>query len=502
MTCARATSIAVRDLEGQVVTVEADIGRGLPSVHLPDLPGSGWQQSRDRVRAAVVNSGEAWPDGQVVIGLSLALLPGPATVLDLAVAVAVLAAAGSVTSDHAAHTVLLGELGLDGRLRPVRGILPAVLTARDAGYATVVVPAAALPEAGLVPGIEVLGAATLGQVLAWLRGQGSLTGPAVPVDSAPAVTCPGVDLRQVTGRREARRALEVAAAGAHHLLLVGPTDSGKTLLAQCLPGLLPPLSADEALEVTAIESLAGTLDEPRELSPRPFIAPHFSASVHSMLGGGGVAVRPGALTRAHRGVLFLDDGPEFNSRVLESLRAPLDDGQVRLARHDGLVCFPARAQLVLAATGCPCGAARQADCLCAPLARRRYLGRLSGPLLDRIDLVARTHPRVGGAAADEEPEDSAAVRERVIAARRRAAARWNADGYDTNAEVPTPILRRRFPLSPEAAAPLETALRVGRVSARGAHRAVRVAWTICDLRGGTHPTRTDIQAALDFRFRH
>lgn len=500
MSHARATSIAARGTDGHVVTVEADIGRGLPSVHLPDLPASAWQESRDRVRAAVLNSGERWPDGQVIIRLSPARLPVTASVLDLALAAAVLAAGGMAPSARPAETVLLGELALDGRLRPVRGILPAVLAARNAGYTIVVVPATALPEARLVTGIEVLGAATLREVLAWLRGQGTL---ARPIDRAPTSPRHQVDLCQVTSQHEARWALEVAAAGGHHLLLIGPSASGKTLLAQCLAELLPPLSTDEALEVTAIESLAGTLDDDHPgLAARPFIAPHHSVSVNAMIGGGTTSVRPGAVTRAHRGVLFLDDCPEFNTRVLEALRAPIEAGEVQLARHDGTVRYPARFQMVLATTGCPCGAARESDCCCAPLARRRYLGRLSGPLLDRIDLIARTHPVTGNAPTADEPDSSATVRERVLTARRRAAARWSADGYDTNAEVPGSVLRRRVPLSPEAAAPLEDALRMGLISARGADRAVRVAWTICDLRGGTQPTASDIWAALDFRFRH
>ncbi|WP_249643737.1 YifB family Mg chelatase-like AAA ATPase [Nocardia sputi] len=499
MTRARAVSIALRGVDAQVVTIEADIGRGLPSLQLPDLPGSSWQETRDRVRAAVLNSGEAWPDGRVIITLSPAQMPVPSSVLDLAVAAAVLTAGNMIPSARRPEPVLLGELALDGRLRAVRGTLPAVLAARNAGYTTVVVPAEALPEARLVTGIEVLGAATLRQALAWLRGQGTLTRP---TDRAPASPRDRSDLRLVTGQGEAPWALEVAAAGGHHLLLIGPADSGKTLLAQCLPGLLPPLSTDEALEVTAIESLAGTLDDDHpSLSTRPFIAPHHSVSVNAMIGGGTVAARPGAVTRAHRGVLFLDDCPEFSSRVFEALRAPIEDGEVRLARPDGLARYPARFQMVLAATGCPCGSAHETDCVCAPLARRRYLGRLSGPLLDRVDLVAPTHPLTDSTTAAGDPDTSAAVRERVLVARRRAAERWRADGYDTNAEAPGPVLRRRVPLSPEATAPLEDALRMGRISARGADRALRVAWTICDLRAGRQPTDSDIRAALDFRFR-
>ncbi|WP_280421317.1 YifB family Mg chelatase-like AAA ATPase [Nocardia carnea] len=499
MTHGRACSIAVRGIDGQVVAIEADIQRGLPSVHLPDLPGIALQESGDRVRVALTNAGEPWPDGKLIVRLSPAQIPVVASVLDLALAAAVSAAAGLIPSARPAETVLLGELAFDGRLRTVRGILPAVLAARNAGYTTVVVPDTALPEAGLVTGIDVLGASTLREVLDWLRGRTALTRP---TGRPPTIPRPATDLSQVTGRQEARRALELAAAGGHHLLLTGPSQSAKTALAQCLPGLLPPLSAEEAMEVAAIQSVAGTLDDPHTcLTTAPFIAPHHSTSISAMFGGGTASARPGAVTRAHRGVLFLDDCTDINSRVLEALRAPLEEGQVCIARRDGVVRYPSRFHMMLATTGCPCDAMRKVDCVCAPLVRRRHLGRLSGPILDRIDLVAQTHPaaKLGWAG---ELESSATVRERVVAARRVAAARWRLDGCRTNAEVPGPVLRRRFPLTPQAAAPLEAALRMGRLSARGVDRTLRVSWTICDLREGTEPTASDIEQALDLRALH
>lgn len=499
MPLGRACSIAVRGIDGQVVEIEADIGQGLPSVHLVGLPDTSLQESRDRVRAAVANTGEKWPDGRVILALSPATLPKVGSTYDLALAVAVLDAADIVPSARLAGTVLLGELALDGRLRRVRGILPAVLAARRAGRKTVVVPEEVLSEAGLVAGIRVLGAPTLRAALDWLRGERELAecGPLTPHQAPPAG-----DLRDVAGQHEARWALEVAAAGGHHLLLTGSPGIGKTMLAQRLPGLLPPLSDNEALEVTAIHSVAGTLsDEQPLITTPPFVAPHHSTSVSAMVGGGSGSARPGAVSRAHRGVLFLDECAEIGAKVLEAMRTPLEEGEVRIARRDGVARFPARFQLILAANPCPCAPARDVDCICAPLARRRYLGKLSGPLMDRIDIWLQMHPMSASGLAAAESEDSATVRARVTAARSAAVARWREFGWRTNAEVPGHMLRRQFPLPGESTAPVEAALRLGRISARGADRALRVAWTICDLRGGDVPSAHDVMQALNFRQR-
>lgn len=274
------------------------------------------------------------------------------------------------------------------------------------------------------------------------------------------------------------------------------------MLAQRLPGVLPPLADNEALEVTAIHSVAGTLsdDQPLITTP-PFVAPHHSTSVSAMVGGGSGSARPGAVSRAHRGVLFLDECAEIGAKVLEAMRTPLEEGEVRIARRDGVARYPARFQLVLAANPCPCAPARDVDCICAPLARRRYLGKLSGPLMDRIDIWLQMHPMSGAGLTSEVAEDSATVRGRVTAARAAAAARWRENGWVTNAEVPGYALRRRFPLPRETTAPVEAALRLGRISARGADRALRVAWTVCDLRGGAEPSAQDVMQALDFRQR-
>ncbi|MEU0541630.1 YifB family Mg chelatase-like AAA ATPase [Nocardia sp. NPDC005978] len=499
MPLGRAHSVAVAGVDGQLVEIEADIGQGLPSVHLVGRPDTTLQESRDRVRAAVTNSGEKWPDGRVILALSPATLPKVGSVYDLALAAAVLDAAGSIPVHRLAEAVLLGELALDGRVRRVRGILPAVLAARTAGRKLVIVPTAALAEAGLVDGIRVLGAATLSELVDWLRGAGELTPPEPMV---PAEVRAHGDLSEVVGQEEARWALEVAAAGGHHLLLTGPPGIGKTMLAQRLPSLLPALRERESLEVTAIHSVAGTLSDDHPLIHLPpFVAPHHSSSVTAMIGGGSGSARPGAASCAHRGVLFLDECAEIGTKVLEALRTPLEEGEVRIARRDGVARYPARFQLVLAANPCPCAPARDIDCICAPLARRRYLGKLSGPLLDRIDLSVRMHAQSAGALSGEETESSEAVRARVALARNAAAARWATLNLTTNAEVPGHVLRQQFRLPRESLAPVENALKHGRMSARGADRALRVAWTVCDLRGGEVPTAQDVLQALAFRHR-
>jgi magnesium chelatase family protein len=435
------------------------------------------------------------------VNLLPATLPKHGSGFDLAVACALLAGAGELPQAPLDGVVLLGELGLDGAVRPIRGVLPMVAAAVRAGISRVIVPLENAREATVVPGVTVRAVDSLHRLVAFIRGEGPLLEPPPPVPEPPHV---GPDLADVAGQELGRYGIEVAAAGGHHLALMGPPGAGKTMLAERLPSVLPELDDDAALEVTALHSIAGVLPPTGRLVRRPpFQAPHHSASTAALIGGGSGLARPGALSLAHRGVLFLDEAPEIATGTLQALRQPLESGRVVLARARGTTEFPARVQVVLAANPCPCATpAGDQHCSCTPLVRRRYLGKLSGPLLDRIDIKIELKPlRADQLMTGGEPaESSAAIAERVGKARAAAAARWSAGGWRVNAEVPGPALRRLpWRLPPGDTAALRVSLDRGSLSARGLDRVLRLAWTIADLDGRDRPDASDVHEAAQLR---
>jgi magnesium chelatase family protein len=504
MTLGRSSAVALIGLEGILVSIEADVAAGLPRFAVVGLPDRALTEATDRVRSAIVNSGLAMPSQRVTVNLSPASLPKTGTGFDLGIAMAALAATGQVPPISVSEAVHIGELALDGRLRPTPGVLPAVMGAAAAGASVVVVPKGNRDEAGLVPGIRVVALSSLREVAIW---HGAPLDP-IEVSSlvaprSPEVKVPGGDLDEVIGNRDAISALIVAAAGGHHLSMVGPPGAGKTMLATRLVGILPTLSPAEALDVACIQSVEGSIPVSSLPTRRPFEAPHHSATTTALIGGGSGVIRPGSIARAAHGVLFLDEAPEFSVSTLDSLRQPLEAGHITIHRAGLTASFPAKFMLVLAANPCPCGqfGVKGADCVCPPSSRRRYMAKLSGPLRDRIDIhLALDRVRHMHATDDEPTLSSAQARVRVVQARACAQERWQSSEFVLNADVPGSLLRSpKFRPATASLKALDSALARGLITARGYDRTLRLAWTLADLEGANSPQLDHIGRALLLR---
>jgi magnesium chelatase family protein len=511
----RTKCVALVGVDGEVVDVEADAASGLPAFTIVGLPDAALGEARDRVRAAIANSGLPFTLRRLTVNLQPASLHKAGTSFDLAVAVSVLAASDLVPEGRVRDVVHLGELGLDGRVRPVRGVLPAVLAAEKAGFRRVVVAAANATEAALVEGVDVLAVRSLAELVGRYRGEpvpeglladldslDETSSGATVVDDDELVETP--DLADVAGQDEARRAVEVAAAGGHHLFMVGPPGAGKTMIASRLPGLLPDLDRDLAVEVTAVHSLVGLGPRDGGLVRRPpYVDPHHTASVAAIVGGGSGLPRPGAISLAHGGVLFIDEAPEWSRTTLDALRQPIETGFLTIHRTKAIARYPARFQLVMAANPCPCGrgGGNGRDCTCTPMARRRYLRRLSGPLLDRVDLQIGVRPvsraairRVGLG------ESTAVVAARVSQARQAQRDRLSGTRWRCNADVPGRDLTQGvMRLDPSVTTDLDRAVERGTLTVRGFHRVLRVAWTLGDLGGRAAPGRDEVAQAVELR---
>jgi len=498
---AKVLSATPRGVGALFVTVEVDRHRAqLPALTIVGLPDAAVREAKERVLAALRRCGHRPEPANVVVNLAPAGERKEGAVLDLAIAVGLLASAGAIPATALEGRLLLGELSLEGRLLPVRGVLPVALAARDRGIGELVVPRGNAAEGAVVEGLAVRTAATLAELVAALRDGREL--PEAREAPARAATPDVPDLADVVGQHQARRALEIAAAGGHHLLLMGPPGTGKSMLARRLPGILPPLDRREALETTCVHSVSRRVPRPRGLlAARPFRAPHHTVSAAALIGGGSVP-EPGEVSLAHNGVLFLDELTEFRRDVLEALRQPLEDRTVTVARARAALEFPARFQLVAAANPCPCGhlGSDQRDCRCTPRQVERYRSRLSGPLLDRIDLqVLVPAVRWQELAAAGGGEPSAAVAARVLAARRRQGRRFAGTGIRCNSEMGAAEISRWAAPDDDGRLLLERAARTLGLSARAYHRVLRVARTIADLEGAETVRPHHLAEAIAYR---
>lgn len=496
MALAKTKAIALFGLSGTLIDVEADISSNLPNFILVGLPDASLSESTARVRAACANSSLPLPGRRITVNLSPASVPKRGSTFDLSIAIAVLAAAGTVSAGQAAKWLFLGELALDGSILPINGVLPAILAAKELGWSHFVVPLANLSEGEAVDGVVIRGFDHLTAVAQFLGAEVAVLESQSEAKSGKPVANPLTCYSDVLGQSEAIDAMVIAATGGHHLLMVGSPGSGKTMLAERLPSILPTLSHEEAIETAAVGSLSGL---PGGITHEPpFRAPHHNSSASSLIGGGLGVPRPGLISLAHNGVLFLDEAPEFQQPALEALRQPLEAGEVFVSRAAGVARFPARFQLVMAANPCPCGFAWDTtkQCRCVEPAKSRYLGRLSGPLLDRIDISLRVS-RVPKAMQSDRGERSAVLRERVIEGRAAGLLRLRGTPWRLNAQVPGAYLRRHW--QTDAFSQLDKALERGLISMRGFDRCMRLAYTLADLAQRNTPNQDDVAKAIFLR---
>ena len=496
MSISTTKAIALSGLNGEVVTVEVDIADGIPGYTLLGLPDAALSESRDRVRAAIVNSAASWPNRKVTIALLPAWLPKSGSGFDLSIAMGILAAQEIVKGVE--DLLFVGELSLEGNLRPTQGVLPALICAFQNGMRRAVIPAANLAEAKLLPEMEVYPFNSLKEVIHWMQSGEMAYQSELDIDVAPVEA--NLDFADVAGQLAARRAAEISAAGGHNFLMIGPPGVGKTMIAERLPSILPPLNQAETLEVSAIHSISNS-DRKALSNVAPFISPHHSTTRIAMVGGGAHVIKPGVCSLAHRGVLFIDEAPECGSGVLDSLRQPLESGSITISRATGNLTFPAKFILVLAANPCPCGkfSGKGYGCTCTSVQVRRYLNKLSGPLLDRIDLRVSVENVSRVELSEMENESSQTIRNRVIAARAVAAERFKDESWKLNSEIPPRALRQRYQPDRKAMNFLHDELDRERITARGLHKIIRTSWTIADLKGITHPTLEEVSESYRLR---
>lgn len=499
---AKTFAFGVLGIRAFLVEVEVDVASGLPSFTVVGLPDNIVRESKERVKSALLNCGYPFPMDRVTVNLAPAHLRKEGAAFDLPIAVGVLAASGFLDPETVARPILLGELSLDGRVKAVSGCLPMAIHAKELRRKTMIVPSENASEAAVVDGTEVLPVSHLAEVVEHFRGLRPLAKTeASALDLFPLASRDPVDLSDVKGQEHAKRALEVAAAGGHNLLLVGPPGSGKTMLAQRLPTILPPLSLEESLETSQIYSVAGLLRDQPLIVRRPFRHPHHTISDAGLIGGGHVP-RPGEVSLAHNGVLFLDEFPEFRRNILDLLRQPLEDGQVTISRASMTLTYPARFTLIAAMNPCPCGFAgdRPGRCRCSASEIQRYRSRISGPILDRIDLhVDVPAVNIQDLHSAQPAESSHQVRDRVMAARERQRARFRNEGIFTNAAMSPKDVKRHCVLDPHGERLLHEAIATLHLSARAYHRILKVARTVADLEGSETIAPQHVLEAIQYR---